>query len=128
VDGRVLAGHEEEFRHTLDELTGPQVTWEYYHQERPVEAPLDAPIVAAMAESLLAEDPGATVIPYCMSGGTDAKQFSRLGMACYGYTPLVVPADYDYYAMFHGVNERVPVSALQASARIVGRFLMNSAT
>jgi acetylornithine deacetylase/succinyl-diaminopimelate desuccinylase-like protein len=127
VDGRVLAGYEEEFRQTLDQLTGPQVTWEYYHQERPLEAPLDAPIVAAMAASLLAEDPGATVIPYCMSGGTDAKQFSRLGMACYGYTPLVVPADYDYYAMFHGVNERVPVSALEASTRIVGRFLMNSA-
>jgi acetylornithine deacetylase/succinyl-diaminopimelate desuccinylase-like protein len=126
VDGRVLAGYEEEFRQTIDELTGTHVAWEYLHRERPVQSPLDWPIVASMAEALLAEDPAGTVIPYCMSGGTDAKQFSRLGMACYGYTPLVLPAGYDYYAMFHGVNERVPTSALQAGARIMNLFLLNS--
>jgi acetylornithine deacetylase/succinyl-diaminopimelate desuccinylase-like protein len=126
VDGRVLAGYEEEFRQTLDDLTGPRVAWEYLHRERPVQSPLDRPVVAAMAEALLAEDPAGTVIPYCMSGGTDAKQFSRLGMACYGYTPLVLPAGFDYYAMFHGVNERVPTSALHASVRIMNQFLLNS--
>jgi len=125
VDGRVLAGYEDEFSQTLDELTGPAVTWEYLHRERPVQAPFDGPLVTAMTDALLAEDPGATVIPHCMSGGTDAKQFSRLGMACYGFMPLVLPPGYDYYAMFHGVNERVPVSALQASVRIMDRFLMN---
>jgi acetylornithine deacetylase/succinyl-diaminopimelate desuccinylase-like protein len=63
------------------------------------------------------------VIPYCMSGGTDAKQFARLGMACYGFTPLVLPPGYDYYAMFHGVDERIPVPALEASLRIMDRLL-----
>jgi acetylornithine deacetylase/succinyl-diaminopimelate desuccinylase-like protein len=58
-----------------------------------------------------------------MSGGTDAKQFSRLGLACYGFTPLLLPAGYDYYAMFHGTDERIPVSALAASVRIMDRFL-----
>ncbi|HEU5421248.1 MAG TPA: M20/M25/M40 family metallo-hydrolase, partial [Streptosporangiaceae bacterium] len=87
VDGRVLAGYEDEFSKTLDELTGPQVSWEYLHCEPPVAAPLDRPVVAAMTAALLAEDPGGTVVPYCMSGGTDAKQFARLGMACYGFTP-----------------------------------------
>jgi acetylornithine deacetylase/succinyl-diaminopimelate desuccinylase-like protein len=79
-----------------------------------------------MAEALLAEDPGATVVPYCMSGGTDAKQFGRLGMACYGFTPLVLPPGYDYFAMFHGVDERVPVSALHASLRIMDRLLTDT--
>jgi acetylornithine deacetylase/succinyl-diaminopimelate desuccinylase-like protein len=99
------------------------VTWEYAHKERPVEAPLDNPLVSAMADALLAEDPGATVVPYCMSGGTDAKQFARLGMACYGYTPLVLPPGYDYYAMFHGVDERIPVAALRSSLHIMNRLL-----
>jgi acetylornithine deacetylase/succinyl-diaminopimelate desuccinylase-like protein len=123
VDGRVLPGYEPEFAATMDELTGPHVTWEYSHRERPVTGPHDSPLAAAMAEALLAEDPGATVVPYCMSGGTDAKQFGRLGMACYGYTPLVLPPGYDYFAMFHGVDERVPVSALHASLRIMDRLL-----
>jgi acetylornithine deacetylase/succinyl-diaminopimelate desuccinylase-like protein len=123
VDGRVLPGCEDEFAATLDELTGPQVTWEYAHREPPVTAPLDGPLVTAMTAAVLAEDPGATVIPYCMSGGTDAKQFARLGMACYGFTPLVLPPGFDYYAMFHGVDERIPVAALQASLRIMDRLL-----
>lgn len=123
VDGRVLPGFDAEFVAVMDELTGPDVSWEYAHKERPVESPVDSPLVVAMSDALLEEDPGGTVVPYCMSGGTDAKQFARLGMACYGYTPLVLPPGYDYYAMFHGVNERIPVSALHASLRIMDRLL-----
>jgi acetylornithine deacetylase/succinyl-diaminopimelate desuccinylase-like protein len=123
VDGRVLPGYEDEFRAALDELTGPDVSWAYAHREIPLEAPLDAPVMAAMAQALLAEDPGSTVVPYCMSGGTDAKQFARLGMACYGFTPVVLPEGYDYYAMFHGTDERIPLSALESGVRIMDRLL-----
>jgi acetylornithine deacetylase/succinyl-diaminopimelate desuccinylase-like protein len=79
--------------------------------------------MTAMSQALLAEDPGSTVVPYCMSGGTDGKQFSRLGMTCYGFTPLVLPEGYDYYAMFHGTDERIPLSALDAAVRIMDFFL-----
>ena len=103
------------------------MTWEYAHTEIPLEAPLDAPVMASMAQALLAEDPGSTVVPYCMSGGTDAKQFSRLGLTCYGFTPLVLPEGYDYYAMFHGTDERIPLSALDAGVRIMDRFLATAA-
>jgi acetylornithine deacetylase/succinyl-diaminopimelate desuccinylase-like protein len=123
VDGRVLPGFSGEFRATLDELTGPDVSWEYVAEEIPLEAPPGAPVMARMARALLTEDPGSVVVPYCMSGGTDAKQFSRLGMTCYGFTPLVLPEGYDYYAMFHGTDERIPLSALEASVRIMDRFL-----
>jgi acetylornithine deacetylase/succinyl-diaminopimelate desuccinylase-like protein len=123
VDGRVLPGYSGEFRATLDELTGSDVTWEYAHEEIPLEAPLDAPLLARMARALLAEDPGSTIVPYCMSGGTDAKFFSRLGMTCYGFTPLVLPEGYDYYAMFHGTDERIPLSALDSAVRIMDHFL-----
>ncbi len=123
VDGRVLPGREQEFADTLDELTGPDVSWEYAHREIPLEAPLDAPVMATMSRALLAEDPGSVVVPYCMSGGTDAKHFSRLGMTCYGYTPLVLPEGYDYYAMFHGTDERIPLSGIEAGVRIMDRFL-----
>jgi len=124
VDGRVLPGYSGEFAAALDELlAGTGVSWEYAHEEIPLEAPLDAPVMTSMAQALLAEDPGSTVVPYCMSGGTDAKQFSRLGLACYGFTPLVLPEGYDYYAMFHGTDERIPLSALEAGVRIMDRLL-----
>jgi acetylornithine deacetylase/succinyl-diaminopimelate desuccinylase-like protein len=124
VDGRVLPGYGDEFAAVLDELTGPDVRWEYLHREVPLEAPIDAPVMGVMAAALLAEDPGGTVVPHCMSGGTDAKQFSRLGIAGYGFTPLLLPEDFDYYEMFHGVNERVPVAALEFAVRVVTRFLV----
>jgi acetylornithine deacetylase/succinyl-diaminopimelate desuccinylase-like protein len=123
VDGRVLPGYDEEFAATIDQLTGPDVTWSYAHREPPVSAPADAPLVQAMAAALQAEDPGAIPVPYCMSGGTDAKQFARLGLRCYGFTPLRLPPGYDYYAMFHGTGERVPLDALRFAVRVMDHLL-----
>ena len=103
------------------------MSWAYAHREIPLEAPLGAPVLASMTRALLTEDPGGTVVPYCMSGGTDAKHFARLGMTCYGFTPLVLPEGYDYYAMFHGTDERIPLSALESAVRIMDRFLTSAA-
>ncbi|RKN03856.1 M20/M25/M40 family metallo-hydrolase [Streptomyces radicis] len=123
VDGRVLPGGEEEFAATLDRLTGPEVDWEHVHHEIPLQAPVDAPAYAVMRDALLHFDPGAHIIPYCMSGGTDAKQFSRLGVVGYGFMPLRLPEGFDYQAMFHGVDERVPVDALHFGTRVLDRAL-----
>ena len=124
VDGRMLPGGEEDFHATLDRLTGPGVDWEFQHREIPLEASPDGPTFAAMREALLHFDPGAHVVPYCMSGGTDAKQFSRLGIAGYGFSPLRLPEGFDYQALFHGVDERVPVDALHFGTRVLDRTLL----
>jgi acetylornithine deacetylase/succinyl-diaminopimelate desuccinylase-like protein len=123
VDGRVLPGHLAEFESVVSELTGPGVTWEYVHSEIPLEAPLRTPTTEAMAAALLAEDPGGRVVPYCMAGGTDAKHFAKLGITGYGFAPLGLPPGYDYHAMFHGVDERVPIDALTFGVRVLDRFL-----
>ena len=123
VDGRVVPGGEEEFAATLDRLTGPEVDWSYLHHEVPLEAPVDGRTFGVLRDSLLRFDPGAHVVPYCMSGGTDAKQFSRLGLAGYGFMPLRLPEGFDYQAMFHGVDERVPVEALHFGTRVLDHAL-----
>jgi acetylornithine deacetylase/succinyl-diaminopimelate desuccinylase-like protein len=123
VDGRVLPGSEGEFEKTIEQLTGPRVEWDYYHREVPLSAPVDSPTFAAMADALQAADPDGHVVPYCMGGGTDAKQFSRLGIVGYGFAPLKLPPEFDYGALFHGVDERVPVSALSFGAQVLDRFL-----
>ncbi|CAL9622066.1 Succinyl-diaminopimelate desuccinylase [Streptomyces sp. enrichment culture] len=123
VDGRFLPGGEDEFRATLDRLTGPDVEWEFHHREVALEAPVDAPTFARMRAAVEAFAPEGHVVPFSMSGGTDAKQFSRLGITAYGFTPLKLPDGYDYAAMFHGVDERVPVEALHFGVRVLDRFL-----
>ncbi|MBN0044500.1 M20/M25/M40 family metallo-hydrolase [Streptomyces actuosus] len=123
VDGRYLAGFEDEFRATLDELTGPDVDWTFHHREVALQAPVDAPVFAAMRAAVEEFAPEGHVVPYCMSGGTDAKQFSRLGITGYGFAPLKLPEGFDYQALFHGVDERVPVEALHFGVNVLDRFL-----
>ncbi|MET9560042.1 M20/M25/M40 family metallo-hydrolase [Streptomyces tauricus] len=123
VDGRFLAGTEDEFRATLDQLTGPDVEWEFLHREVALQAPLDSPTYARMRAAVEEFAPEGNVVPYCMSGGTDAKQFSRLGITGYGFAPLKLPPGFDYQALFHGVDERVPVEALHFGVRVLDRFL-----
>jgi acetylornithine deacetylase/succinyl-diaminopimelate desuccinylase-like protein len=123
VDGRYLPGGEDEFRTTLDRLTGPDVEWEFQHREVALQAPVDSATYARMRAAVEEFAPEGHVVPYCMSGGTDAKQFSRLGITGYGFAPLKLPEGFDYQALFHGVDERVPVEALHFGVRVLDRFL-----
>jgi acetylornithine deacetylase/succinyl-diaminopimelate desuccinylase-like protein len=99
------------------------VDWEFHHREVALEAPVDAPVFAAMRAAVEAFAPEGHVVPFCMPGGTDAKQFSRLGITGYGFSPLKLPEGFDYHALFHGVDERVPVEALHFGVRVLDRFL-----
>ncbi|MEV0008616.1 M20/M25/M40 family metallo-hydrolase [Streptomyces sp. NPDC051840] len=126
IDGRMVPGGEEEFHETLDRLTGPGVEWEFDHREIPLTAPVDSPTFAKMRAAVELFDPGAHAVPYSMSGGTDAKQFSRLGITGYGFSPLKLPVGFDYQALFHGVDERVPVDALHFGVRVLDHFLRHA--
>jgi acetylornithine deacetylase/succinyl-diaminopimelate desuccinylase-like protein len=123
VDGRFLPGHEEEFFDTVDELLGERVSREFVHHDIAVETDWDGPLAEAMAAALRAHDPQARPVPYCLSGGTDAKSFSTLGMKCYGFAPLRLPKDLDFSGMFHGVDERVPIDGLRFGVRVLDHFL-----
>lgn len=123
VDGRFLPGHEEEFFRVIDSLIGPGVSRAEVHHDIAVETTFDGALVEAMTTALAAEDPEGTMVPYCLSGGTDAKSFSRLGIRCFGFTPLRLPPELDFAGMFHGVDERVPVAALQFGTRVLDNFL-----
>ncbi|MGD9989340.1 M20/M25/M40 family metallo-hydrolase [Pseudonocardia sp.] len=126
VDCRVLPGRQEAFLQEVDELLGPDVTREWVTELPPVETPFEGPLVEAMAAALRTEDPGSKAIPYMLSGGTDAKSFFRLGMQCYGFAPLRLPPDLDFASLFHGIDERVPIDALEFGTRVLDTFLQNS--
>jgi acetylornithine deacetylase/succinyl-diaminopimelate desuccinylase-like protein len=123
IDGRVLPGFEHEFDETIRGLVGDGIVVETVVSDIAIEAPFDTATVDLMASVLRQEDSAARAVPYMISGGTDAKSFSTLGIACYGFSPLKLPADIDYWRMFHGVDERVPVDGLQFGVRVLDRFL-----
>jgi acetylornithine deacetylase/succinyl-diaminopimelate desuccinylase-like protein len=123
VDCRFVPGYGDELLAGIDALLGPGVEREFIHHDIAVETEFGGPLCTAMTGALLAADPSARVVPYCLSGGTDAKSFSRLGIRCFGFAPLRLPADLDFFGMFHGVDERVPVDALKFGVRVLDDFL-----
>lgn len=126
IDVRTLPGQEEEVLATIKSLAGDSVDVSYAHKDVSLEVPFAGNLVDQMVDSLLAEDPGAKVLPYTLSGGTDNKSLSRLGITGYGFAPLRLPDDLDFTGMFHGVDERVPTESLRFGARVLNRLLTNS--
>jgi len=123
LDCRFLPGHEDDLMTTIAELAGEHVVIEVLHRDIALDAPFGGDLVDRMKEALLAEDPGAQTLPYCLSAGTDNKALSTLGITGYGFVPLRLPADLDFAPMFHGVDERVPVESLKFGARVLHRLL-----
>ncbi|MBS1693605.1 MAG: M20/M25/M40 family metallo-hydrolase [Actinobacteria bacterium] len=123
VDCRVVPGRQRAFEAEVDELIGPDVAREWVTELPSYETTFDGDLVEAMNAALLAADPDARAVPYMLSGGTDAKHFARLGIRCFGFIPLRLPPELDFAALFHGVDERVPVDSLTFGTDVLQRFL-----
>jgi len=126
VDGRTLPGYEKELIDTVKQLAGDHVTVESLVSDIPLEVDFSGPLVDRMIEAIIAEDPEGIPVPYVMSGGTDNKALAKLGLAGYGFSPLKLPPELDFLALFHGVDERVPVDSLTFGARSLQHFLANA--
>jgi acetylornithine deacetylase/succinyl-diaminopimelate desuccinylase-like protein len=122
LDCRFLPGHEDELMATIEKLAGELVDVEVVHRDIALDAPFGGDLVESMKAALLAEDPGAAILPYCLSGGTDNKALAGLGITGYGFAPLQLPADLDFAPMFHGIDERVPVDSIRFGARVLQRL------
>ncbi|MSW39227.1 MAG: M20/M25/M40 family metallo-hydrolase, partial [Actinobacteria bacterium] len=126
IDGRFLPGFEDELIKDIENLLPPGVVREDVVSGIALEAPFEGRLVDAMGAAIRAEDPSGIPVPYTVSGGTDAKAFSELGITCYGFLPLLLPPELDFSAMFHGVDERVPVAGLEFGMRVMDRFVRSS--
>ncbi|UGT62094.1 M20/M25/M40 family metallo-hydrolase [Nocardia asteroides] len=126
VDCRVVPGRQAEFEREVDELIGPDVEREWITKLDSYETTFDGHLVDAMNAAVLAHDPNGRTVPYMLSGGTDAKAFAKLGIRCFGFAPLRLPPELDFTALFHGVDERVPVESLEFGTRVLEHFLLHS--
>jgi acetylornithine deacetylase/succinyl-diaminopimelate desuccinylase-like protein len=125
IDARFLPGQEDELLRTIDGMLGDGVQREFIVQDIAVETGFEGALVEAMSAALRAEDPAAHPLPYLMSGGTDAKSFSTLGIRCFGFAPLLLPSDLNFMSLFHGIDERVPIEGLKFGVRVLDRLLAN---
>ena len=125
IDIRTLPGEEDAVLAELAELVGPDIEIVVLHRDIGLETAFSGPLVEAMTSALGTHDPGAPVLPYMLSGGTDNKALSLLGIKGYGFAPLKLPPELDFPAMFHGVDERVPLDALVFGRRVLGDLLLD---
>ena len=126
VDARFLPGlYEDLLGEVASLLDGHDVEWTVERFLPAVETTVSQSFLDTIERALRVSDPEARVIPYALSAGSDAKAFSPLGMSCYGFTPLRLPADFDFSAQFHGSDERVPIESLRFGADVLKQLLDN---
>ena len=125
VDGRFLPGQENALAQTIQKLAGDEIEIEIQVRDIALEAEFSGRLVEAMCNAIYKEDKEGIPVPYLMSGGTDNKALSDLGIVGYGFSPLRLPEDLDFFSLFHGVDERVPLEGLKFGARVLYEFLEN---
>ena len=122
VDGRFLPGFEGELEETMRQLVGEDAEIKVQVRDKALEVDFSGPLVDAMSAAIISQDPEGIPVPYLFSGGTDNKALSDLGIVGYGFSPLRLPPDLDFFALFHGVDERVPVEGVKFGVRTLIHF------
>lgn len=126
IDGRFLPGYEDELNKTIRAIIGEDIEIETISRDIALEVEFEGDLVDAMCNAIIKHDPEGIPVPYLMSGGTDNKALSELGIVGYGFSPLQLPADLDFMALFHGVDERVPISGLHFGVNVLKDFMENA--
>ena len=126
IDGRFIPGYEDELNETIKMLIGPEIAIETITRDKALEVSFEGDLVDQMCASLIKHDSEAIPVPYVMSGGTDNKALSVLGIKGFGFSPLKLDADFDFMSMFHGVDERVPIDGLSFGVLVLKEFLENA--
>lgn len=123
IDARFLPDNEQQMRAHIAQLAGEHIRVDDLYSGPALEAPLESRLLDAIGAALRSQDGSAAVVPYMSTAFTDAKWLHRLGINCYGFAPMLLPDDVDFTALFHGVDERIPVSALIFGVNVLERLL-----
>jgi len=124
IDGRVIPGQTiAQFLDEIRAVVGPDLEITVHEQHEGVTFSSDTPLYAAIAQKLAKHAPEATVVPYMVPGFTDAFAYARLGATCYGFAPVRLPKGLDFAKMFHGHDERIPVSGFLWGSEVLSELV-----
>ena len=68
-------------------------------------------------------DPEGVPVPFLLSGTSDARFFSRLGIQTYGFLPMLLPEGFNFTKYIHAADERIPIEALNFGANVIYEVL-----
>jgi len=125
LDGRLLPGYgPEDFMAELRPIIGPDVELSITQFEPALAVP-DMHLFDFLAGVLKDIDPKGTPVPLLMPAFTDARFFARLGIQSYGFTPMKLPREFNFFETIHGADERIPVAALEFGVQAMRETLLH---
>jgi acetylornithine deacetylase/succinyl-diaminopimelate desuccinylase-like protein len=122
-DGRLLPGFEpDDLVRELGAILPRNVEIEVtFHQPGPPTS--DMSFYEKLADVLRDLDPAGAPMPLLMAGVTDARLFARLGIQSYGFTPMDLPAGFNFWSTVHNADERVPAGSVEFGTEAIHRVL-----
>jgi acetylornithine deacetylase/succinyl-diaminopimelate desuccinylase-like protein len=123
LDGRLLPGYQfEDMETELRRIIGNDVELEVIRYE-PGSTEQDIGLFDTLADILHEADPDGIAVPLLLSGGTDGRFFSKLGIQTYGFLPMQLPKDVNFAQTIHAADERIPVDAVEFGANAIFKLL-----
>jgi acetylornithine deacetylase/succinyl-diaminopimelate desuccinylase-like protein len=123
LDGRLLPGFgPDDLVNEVQTIVGEDAEFELIRYD-PGPAEPNMGLFDLLADILKEADPSGTPVPLLLSGVTDARFFSRLGIQTYGFTPMLLPEGFNFTQTIHAADERIPVDALEFGVNAIYRAL-----
>ena len=123
LDGRLLPGyHPDDMIAELNRIVGEDVEIQVVRYD-PGPAEPDMGLFDLLAGILRQADPEGIPVPLLLSGVTDARFFSRLGIQTYGFLPMALPENFNFIQTIHAADERIPVESVGFGANAIYELL-----
>lgn len=123
MDGRLLPGYKpDDMIGELRQIIGEDVELEVVRHD-PGPAEPDMGLFDTLADILAEADPGGVPVPLLLSGVTDGRFLSRLGIQTYGFLPMLLPEDFNFMQTIHAADERIPAEAIDFGANAIYKAL-----
>lgn len=123
LDGRLLPGFgPDDMVRELKQIIGSEVELEVLKFDPGPSEP-DMRLFDMFAGILREAYPDGIPIPLLLSGVTDGRFFSRLGIQTYGFLPMTLPSDFNFTATIHAADERIPAAAVEFGANAIYKAL-----
>jgi acetylornithine deacetylase/succinyl-diaminopimelate desuccinylase-like protein len=127
VDGRILPGHTvNSFLQQVRDIIGNDFEIKVKQSSEPFTTEHDNSFFEQLGRSLKSFDSGSIPVPFLIPGYTDAQQYQRLGIKCYGFVPVKLPADINFGSLYHGHNERIPVNGMKFGMKVLWDVILKT--
>ena len=123
IDGRLLpACRPDDMVAELRQIVDNHIEFEIIRYDPGPSEP-DMGLFDTLTDILREADPDGIALPLLLSGVTDGRFFSRLGIQTYGFLPMLLPKDFNLSQSIHAADERIPVEAMDFGANAIYKLL-----